>query len=104
MRHGKKFNHLSRSSSHRKALLCNLAKSIILNKRITTTLAKAKALRKFVERIMTKSKVDTTHSRRVVFSYFQDKEPVKEEPKKRNALDDDEDEINLDDIGRLING
>ena len=78
MRHGKKFNHLGRVASHRKAMLSNLAKSLILHKRITTTVAKAKALRKFVEPIITKSKQDTTHARRVVFSYFQDKEPVKE--------------------------
>lgn len=77
MRHGKKFNHLSRSVSHRKALLANQAKSLILHKRIMTTVAKAKTLRKFVEPIITKSKQDTTHARRVVFSYFQDKEPVK---------------------------
>ena len=78
MRHGKKFNHLSRNAAHRKALLANLAKSLILNKRINTTVAKAKALRKFVEPILTKAKQDDTHSRRVVFSYFQDKVPVKE--------------------------
>lgn len=78
MRHGKKFNHLSRPSAHRKALLANLAKALILHKRINTTLAKAKALRKFIEPILTKVKNDTTHARRVVFSYFQDKVPVKE--------------------------
>ncbi len=78
MRHGKKFNHLSRPNAHRRALLTNLAKVLILHKRINTTLAKAKALRKFVEPILTKAKNDTTHSRRVVFSYFQDKVPVKE--------------------------
>jgi large subunit ribosomal protein L17 len=78
MRHGKKFNHLSRPAAHRKALLANLAKSLIMHKRINTTLAKAKALRKFVEPILTKVKNDTTHARRVVFSYFQDKVPVKE--------------------------
>ena len=78
MRHGKKFNHLSRPTAHRKALLSNLAKSLILHKRIRTTVAKAKALRKFVEPILTKAKSDTTHSRRVVFAYFQDKAPVKE--------------------------
>lgn len=78
MRHGKKFNHLSRPTAHRKALLTNLAKVLILHKRINTTLAKAKALRKFVEPILTKAKKDTTHARRVVFSYFQDKVPVKE--------------------------
>ncbi|MCU0318060.1 MAG: 50S ribosomal protein L17 [Amoebophilaceae bacterium] len=78
MRHGKKFNHLSRPAAHRKALLANLAKSLIMYKRINTTLAKAKALRRFVEPILTKAKSDTTHARRVVFSYFQDKVPVKE--------------------------
>lgn len=78
MRHGKKFNHLSRLAGHRKALLSNLAKSLILNKRINTTVAKAKALRKFVEPILTKAKQDDTHSRRVVFAHFQDKVPVKE--------------------------
>jgi large subunit ribosomal protein L17 len=77
MRHGKKNNHLSRPASHRKALLANQAKSLILHKRIMTTVAKAKALRKFIEPIITKSKVDSTHARRVIFSYFQDKEPVK---------------------------
>lgn len=77
MRHGKKFNHLSRPASHRKALLTNQAKSLILHKRIVTTVAKAKALRKFVEPIITKAKQDSTHARRTVFSYFQDKEPVK---------------------------
>ena len=78
MRHGKKFNHLSRSAASRKALLTNLAKVLVLHKRINTTLAKAKALRKFVEPILTKAKQDNTHARRVVFSYFQDKVPVKE--------------------------
>lgn len=78
MRHGKKFNHLSRSADHRKALLKNLAKGLILHKRINTTTAKAKALRKVVEPLLTRAKSDTTHDRRVVFSFFQDKEPVKE--------------------------
>ena len=78
MRHGKKFNHLSRPAAHRKALLANLAKSLILHKRINTTVAKAKALRKFVEPILTKAKQDTTHARRRVFAYFQHKAPVKE--------------------------
>lgn len=73
MRHGKKFNHLGRTSSHRKAMMGNMASSLILHKRITTTLAKAKALRKYVEPLITKSKTDSTHSRRVVFSYLQDK-------------------------------
>ena len=73
MRHGKKFNHLGRTASHRKAMLSNMASSLIINKRITTTVAKAKALRKYVEPLITKSKVDSTQSRRVVFSYLQDK-------------------------------
>lgn len=77
MRHGKKFRLLSRDASHRKALWANQAKSLILHKRIMTTVAKAKALRKFVEPLITKAKTDTTHARRVVFSYLQDKEPVK---------------------------
>src|SRR6476620_6909699 len=76
MRHGKKDNHLGRTHSHRKALLSNLASSLIINKRITTTVAKAKALRKYVEPLITKAKDDTTHSRRTVFSYLQDKESV----------------------------
>lgn len=76
MRHGKKVNHLGRKASHRQALLSNMASSLILNKRITTTVAKAKALRKYVEPLITKSKNDTTHSRRVVFSYLQNKESV----------------------------
>ncbi len=76
MRHGKKNNHLGRTASHRSALLSNMASSLILNKRITTTLAKAKALRKYVEPLLTKSKDDTTHSRRTVFSYLQNKESV----------------------------
>jgi len=78
MRHRKKFNHLSRTSSHRKAMLSNMAASLILHKRITTTLAKAKALRIYVEPLITRSKVDTTHSRRMVFSYLQSKEAVVE--------------------------
>lgn len=77
MRHGKKFNHLGRTASHRKAMLSNMASSLILNKRITTTVAKAKALRVYVEPLITKSKSDTTHSRRTVFSYLQNKESVK---------------------------
>jgi large subunit ribosomal protein L17 len=76
MRHGKKINHLGRMAAHRHALLSNMASSLILNKRITTTVAKAKALRKYVEPLLTKSKTDTTHSRRVVFSYLQNKESV----------------------------
>jgi len=76
MRHGKKFNHLGRTASHRKAMLSNMATSLIKHKRITTTLAKAKALRQYVEPLITKSKSDTTHSRRTVFSYLQDKEAV----------------------------
>jgi len=78
MRHGKKFNHLSRKKGHRKALLTNMAASLILHKRITTTVAKAKALRKFVEPIINRSKEDTTHSRRMAFRYLADKEAVKE--------------------------
>ncbi|MDF9795572.1 large subunit ribosomal protein L17 [Catalinimonas alkaloidigena] len=73
MRHAKKFNHLGRTAPHRKAMLANMASSLILHKRITTTVAKAKALRKYVEPLITRSKADTTHSRRVVFSYLQDK-------------------------------
>ena len=78
MRHGKKFNHLGRTASHRKAMLSNMASSLILHKRLSTTVAKAKALRKYVEPLLTKSKSDTTHSRRTVFAYLQDKESVKE--------------------------
>lgn len=78
MRHGDKVNNLGRTSSHRKALLNNLASQLIQHKRITTTLAKAKALRVFVEPLITKSKNDTTHNRRVVFSYLQNKESIKE--------------------------
>jgi large subunit ribosomal protein L17 len=77
MRHGNKTNHLGRTHSHRDALLKNLAISLIQYKRIETTLAKAKELRKFVEPLITKSKSDTTHSRRTVFSYLQDKEAIK---------------------------
>lgn len=77
MRHGKTVNHLGRTSSHRKALLNNMANSLIKAKRIETTLAKAKELRKFIEPLITKSKNDTTHSRRTVFSYLQDKESIK---------------------------
>lgn len=77
MRHGKKFNHLGRKTAHREAMLSNMASSLILNKRITTTIAKAKALRKYVEPLITKAKDDTTHSRRTVFSYLQNKESVK---------------------------
>ena len=78
MRHNKKFNHLGRKTAHRKAMLANMASSLIQHKRITTTLAKAKALRMYVEPLITKSKTDSTHSRRVVFSYLQDKEAVSE--------------------------
>jgi large subunit ribosomal protein L17 len=78
MRHGRKVNHLGRTASHRKAMLSNLATSLILSKRITTTVAKAKALRKYVEPLITKAKADTQHSRRTVFSYLQNKESVKE--------------------------
>ncbi|MCQ2176222.1 MAG: 50S ribosomal protein L17 [Bacteroidales bacterium] len=78
MRHNKSVNHLGRKSGHRKALLSNMASSLILKKRITTTVAKAKALKSYVEPLITKSKEDTTHSRRVVFSYLKDKEAVSE--------------------------
>jgi len=78
MRHGKTFNHLGRTASHRNAMLANMASSLIVHKRITTTLAKAKALRKYVEPIITKGKEDSTNSRRVVFSYLQSKDSVKE--------------------------
>lgn len=78
MRHNKKINHLGRTSSHRKALLSNMASSLIASKRISTTLAKAKALRTYVEPLITKAKDDSTHSRRVVFSHLQNKEVVSE--------------------------
>ncbi|WP_394706618.1 50S ribosomal protein L17 [uncultured Draconibacterium sp.] len=78
MRHNKKFNHLGRKAAHRKAMLANMASSLIAHKRISTTVAKAKALRMYVEPLITKAKDDTTHSRRVVFSYLQDKEAVSE--------------------------
>ena len=78
MRHNKKFNHLGRTASHRNAMLSNMASSLIKHKRITTTVAKAKALKKFVEPLITKSKDDTTNSRRVVFSNLQDKQVVTE--------------------------
>jgi large subunit ribosomal protein L17 len=77
MRHGKKFNHLGRTSSHRKAMLSNMATSLILHKRISTTLAKAKELRKYVEPLLTRAKEDTTHNRRIVFSYLQSKDAIK---------------------------
>ncbi len=78
MRHGKKFNHLSRKTAHRKAMLANMGCSLIEHKRINTTVAKAKALRQFIEPIITKSKSDTTHNRRIVFSYLRQKEAVTE--------------------------
>lgn len=78
MRHNKKFNHLSRTASHRQAMLANMAISLIMHKRITTTLAKAKALKKYVEPLITRSKNDTTTSRRVVFRYLQNKYAVTE--------------------------
>ena len=78
MRHGKKFNHLGRKPAHRKAMLSNMASSLIMEKRISTTVAKAKELRKYVEPLLTKSKTDDTNSRRVVFSYLQNKESVSE--------------------------
>ena len=86
MRHGKKFNHLKRKAGHRKALLKNLSNALIEHKRINTTLAKAKALRRHIEPLITKAKTDTTHSRRVVFSYLQDKEAVKDNEVKRDLL------------------
>ncbi len=78
MRHGKKFNHLGRKTAHRKAMLANMACSLIEHKRINTTVAKAKALRQFVEPLITKSKEDTTHNRRIVFSYLRNKYAVTE--------------------------
>ena len=78
MRHQKKINHLGRTSAHRKAMLSNMASSLILHKRITTTLAKAKALRSYVEPLITRAKDDSTHSRRIAFSYLQNKEAVTE--------------------------
>jgi large subunit ribosomal protein L17 len=78
MRHGDKINNLGRTASHRRALLSNLASQLIQHKRITTTLAKAKSLRTYVEPLITKAKENTTHQRRVVFSYLQDKESIKE--------------------------
>ncbi|MCR5270491.1 MAG: 50S ribosomal protein L17 [Prevotella sp.] len=78
MRHNKKFNHLGRTASHRSAMLANMAISLIMHKRITTTVAKAKALKKYVEPLITKAKEDSTNSRRVVFSYLQNKEAIKE--------------------------
>ena len=78
MRYGKKFNHLGRTADHRNAMLANMAISLIMHKRITTTLAKAKALKKYVEPLITRSKDDSTNSRRVVFSYLQNKEALKE--------------------------
>ncbi|QKG53715.1 MULTISPECIES: 50S ribosomal protein L17 [Hymenobacter] len=78
MRHGKKINHLGRTASHRNAMLSNMASSLILHKRVTTTVAKAKALRQFVEPLLTKAKDDTTHSRRTVFATLQSKESIKE--------------------------
>ena len=78
MRHGKKINHLSRQAPHRKAMLANMACSLIQHQRVSTTVAKAKALQKYIEPIITKSKTDSTHSRRVVFSYLKSKEAVTE--------------------------
>ena len=78
MRHNKKFNHLGRTASHRSAMLANMAISLIMHKRITTTVAKAKALKKYVEPLITRSKEDTTNNRRVVFSYLQNKFAIKE--------------------------
>ncbi|WP_201985271.1 50S ribosomal protein L17 [Hymenobacter rubidus] len=78
MRHGRKINHLGRTTAHRHAMLSNMSSSLILHKRVTTTVAKAKALRKYIEPLLTKSKEDTTHSRRMVFAALQDKESIKE--------------------------
>jgi len=78
MRHNKSFNHLGRKAAHRNAMLSNMATSLIIHKRISTTVAKAKALKSYVEPLITKSKVDSTHSRRVVFSYLQNKDSVSE--------------------------
>ena len=78
MRHNERFNHLGRTASHRQAMLANMAISLIMHKRITTTLAKAKALKKYVEPLLTRSKDDSTNSRRVVFRYLQNKEALKE--------------------------
>ena len=78
MRHGKKFNHLGRKTAHRKAMLANMACSLIEHKRINTTVAKAKAIRTFIEPLITKSKSDTTHNRRIVFAYLRDKFAVTE--------------------------
>jgi large subunit ribosomal protein L17 len=78
MRHGKKFNHLGRKTAHRKAMLSNMACSLIEFKRINTTVAKAKALKQYVEPLITKAKIDSTHSRRIVFSYLKQKETLKE--------------------------
>ena len=78
MRHNKKFNHLSRTADHRNAMLANMTISLIMHKRITTTLAKAKALKKYAEPLINRCKDDSTHSRRVVFSYLQNKEALKE--------------------------
>lgn len=77
MRHGKKFNHLGRTASHRKAMLSNMGASLLLHKRISTTLAKAKELKKFVEPLVTRAKEDTTHNRRIAFSYLKSKEAIK---------------------------
>ena len=78
MRHGKKFNHLGRTASHRKAMLSNMASSLVIHKRINTTVAKAKALKKYFEPLVTRSKTDSTHNRRMVFSYLQSKDAVTE--------------------------
>jgi large subunit ribosomal protein L17 len=78
MRHGNKVNHLGRKTAHRKALLMNLSNALILHKRITTTVAKAKELRKHIEPLINKTKTDSTHNRRILFSYLQDKESIKE--------------------------
>jgi len=76
MRHGKKFNHLGRKAAHRKAMLSNMATSLILHKRISTTLAKAKELKKYVEPLVSRAKEDTTHNRRIAFSYLKSKDAI----------------------------
>ena len=97
MRHNKKFNHLGRTASHRGSMLSNMASSLILHKRITTTLAKAKALKKFVEPLITRSKVGDTNNRRVVFRYLQNKEAVKEEKElKAKKEEKAKEELNMD--------
>ena len=101
MRHGDKINNLSRTASHRKAMMKNMACSLIQHKSIKTTVAKAKALRKFVEPLVTKSKTDTQHNRRVVFSYLQNKEAIKE---RRKAREQEQKQKRLVQVGAVIFG